>query len=73
MLEFVVHAPGTPVREHQYHHLLRITNGGEGTPASVNDLTGILLRRTYEGSTTISGTGASNSPKTIPVTFYGWR
>ena len=40
---------------------------------SVNDLTGILLRRTYEGSITISGTEASNSPKTIPVTLYRWR
>jgi hypothetical protein len=40
---------------------------------SVNDLTGILPRHTYYGSITISGRGASNSPRTIPVSLYRMR
>jgi hypothetical protein len=37
---------------------------------AVNDLTGILRGHTYYGSITISATGASNSPRTIPVSLY---
>jgi hypothetical protein len=40
---------------------------------SVNDVTGIIPGHTYYGSITVSGTGASHSPRTLPVSLYRWR
>ncbi len=36
---------------------------------SANDVTGLLRNHYYYGSITISGTGASNSPRTLPVSI----